>query len=140
MKQGRKIRLKGIMAVGLLSLVFSGKSLAQEDSVRINLDQAIEIALCDNPTIMIANNEIVINKYAKKEQIAGLFPNIDATGTFSHNLELQKQKMGFIEGGAVAFGQKNASTLTFNLSLPLVAPQLWKTIQLSQDEIGRAHV
>ena len=85
MKQERKIKMIKIAAVGLFSFILT-EGVKAQDSIRINLDQALEIALSDNPTIKIANNEIKIQKYAKKEQIAGLFPNIDATGAMSHSI------------------------------------------------------
>ena len=124
----------------LMSLFASGNAFAQ-DSIRITLNEALDIALSDNPTIRIAENEIQLKKYGKNETIAGLLPNISANGSFQDNLKLQKMKLDFAPE-PISMGQKYTTTGSFNLSIPIVAPQLWKTLQLNQQdiEIGRAHV
>ena len=96
--------------------------------------QAIEISLCDNPSIKIGEREIELKKYSKWETISGLLPNISATGALQNSLQLQKMKLDF-SPEPIAMGQKYVANGTFNLSLPLVAPQLWKTIQLNQKDL-----
>ncbi|MCL1969608.1 MAG: TolC family protein [Bacteroidetes bacterium] len=76
----------------LLSLIsFSVFAQTKSDSLHITLQQAIEIALNESPTMRIADRTIETKKYYKKEQIVGLFPNVTA-GT-SYQRTLQKQKM-----------------------------------------------
>ena len=107
---------------------------SQQDSVVLTLGQAIEISLCDNPSIKIGEREIELKKYSKWETISGLLPNISATGALQNSLQLQKMKLDF-SPEPIAMGQKYVANGTFNLSLPLVAPQLWKTIQLNQKDL-----
>ncbi|MDO5571674.1 MAG: TolC family protein [Bacteroidales bacterium] len=117
--------------------LLSGKSVFAQDSISIDLSQALEIALSDNPTVKVADNTIELKKYAKKETIAGLFPNISANGAYSQALKLQKVKLDFAPE-PISMGQNYTMSGTFNLSLPLVAPQLWKTVQLNQQEVELA--
>lgn len=133
MRKITELRKMTIAAFGLLSLFISGNVLAQ-DSIRIDLNQALEIALSDNPTVKVAENEIQLKKYVKKETIAGLFPNLAANGTYSHALQLQKMKLDFAPE-PISMGQKNTVAGNFNLSLPIVAPQLWKTLQLNEQDV-----
>ncbi|MEG1615919.1 MAG: TolC family protein [Bacteroidales bacterium] len=133
MRKITELRKMTIAAFGLLSLFISGNVLAQ-DSTRIDLNQALEIALSDNPTVKVAENEIQLKKYVKKETIAGLFPNLSANGTYSHALQLQKMKLDFAPE-PISMGQKNTVAGNFNLSLPIVAPQLWKTLQLNEQDV-----
>lgn len=133
MRKITELRKMTIAAFGLLSLFISGNVLAQ-DSIRIDLNQALEIALSDNPTVKVAENEIQLKKYVKKETIAGLFPNLSANGTYSHALQLQKMKLDFAPE-PISMGQKNTVAGNFNLSLPIVAPQLWKTLQLNEQDV-----
>lgn len=128
-------KMKAI-ALGLVSLLISGKTTAQ-DTVRLDLNQVLEIALSDNPTVRVAEQEIQLKKYVKSESIAGLFPNISASGTFSNALELQKMSVGF-SPEPISLGQKYTIQGTFNLQLPLIAPQLWKSIQLNQQDVQLA--
>ena len=51
---------------GVMCLFIIGSAKAQ-DSVTVDLQQAIEIALSDNPTIKISDNTIAIKNYVKKE-------------------------------------------------------------------------
>lgn len=124
------------VAFALLSLFVSGKAKAQ-DSIRVTLNEALEIALSENPTIKVADNDIQLKKYARKETIAGLFPNISANGSFQDALKLQKMKLDF-SPEPVSMGQQYTTTASFNLSLPLVAPQLWKTVELNQQDVELA--
>ena len=47
-------------------------SLSQQhtDTLKIKLEQAIEIALAENPTVRVAGQEIEKKQYARKEMIA----------------------------------------------------------------------
>ncbi|MGL4292853.1 MAG: TolC family protein [Bacteroidales bacterium] len=136
MKKITEIRTMAMVAFGALSFLVSGRAFAQ-DSIRIDLQQALEIALNDNPTVKVAENSIELKKFTKYENIGSLLPNISANGSFQHSLKQQKVKVDFAPE-PIAFGQPTSTSASFNLSLPLIAPQLWKTIQLSQEDIKLA--
>lgn len=133
----RRIELRNLV-VGL-GLCLSGAlvPVLAQDSVSLNLDQILEIALSDNPSIKVANREIEIKKYAKKESITGLFPTITATGTASDAIVQQKMKLSFAPE-PVTMGQQYTYALSGTVSLPLVAPQLWKTIALNEQDVELA--
>lgn len=131
--ENRKINKK----IGIFLLV-AGSGCATgivqaQDSLRIGLDQALEIALDENPSVRIAGREIQRKKYAKFEQIADLLPNISADASYSRTLK--KTRIAFGDGEPVEIGTDNSYNGGFNLSLPLIAPTLWKTIQLSQLDV-----
>lgn len=123
-----------MVAFTLLALSFSGKTFAK-DSIRINLKQALEIALSDNPTVQVAENEIIIKKFTKRETIASMLPNITGSVSLSEAIELQKITVDFAPE-PIAMGQKHTVGASFNMQLPIIAPQLWKTIQLNQTDIA----
>jgi len=70
---------------------FSVFAQTQPAPMSINLQQAIEIALNESPTIRIADRTIETKKLYKKEQLVALFPNL--TGSAYYQRTLQKQKM-----------------------------------------------
>jgi outer membrane protein TolC len=111
--------------------------MAAQDSLRMNLDKVLEIALSDNPTIQVANRELEIKQYAKKETITGLFPTVTATGTASDAIVQQKMKLSF-SPEPITMGQQYTYALSGTVALPLVAPQLWKTISLNEEEVKLA--
>lgn len=128
-----------IAALGALSLFVSG-NLQANDSIRINLQQALEIALSDNPTVKVADNTIELKKFTKYETIGGLLPNVALNGAFNHSMQQQKIKMQGIAGmdKPIKMGTPTNITGQMAISLPLVAPQLWKTVQLTQKDMELA--
>ena len=115
-----------MILVGCLSL-----SVA-EAQVSLTLDQAIEIALSDNPTIKVANLEIERYDYVKKQTVASLYPKIDVSGQYS--LALRRQEMA--EG--LSFGGKNTFNATASLSLPLFVPSVYRQMKLNETQMALA--
>ncbi|MFA5013768.1 MAG: TolC family protein [Candidatus Paceibacterota bacterium] len=105
----------------------------------MNLETALEIALSESPVIRIADRDIERAMYARKESQAGLWPGISASGVYNRTLKKQVMVMDF--GGEqleISVGTDNNWMGGVSLSLPLVAPALWKTVQLSALDIDMA--
>lgn len=59
--------------VNLVLLLYVAIQSAQaQDTLRITLQDAVRIALSDNPTIKVAGQEILLKKEARREAYAGL--------------------------------------------------------------------
>ncbi len=102
----------------------------------LSREQCIEIALQDNPTIKVADMEVKRVDYSKKEVIAGLFPAIDFSLAYQRAIELQTINMSM--GGqdmSIKMGSDNTWNLGFTATMPIVAPQLWKSISMSDTQI-----
>jgi outer membrane protein TolC len=105
----------------------------------VDLETALEIALSESPVIRIADRDIERAMYARKESQAGLWPGISASGVYNRTLKKQVMVMDF--GGEqleISVGTDNNWMGGVSLSLPLVAPALWKTVQLSALDIDMA--
>lgn len=132
----------GNLLLGLIfGLIAAGLNLhAQaQDSVHINLDKAIEIALSESPTMRIADRDIQVKQVYKKEQIAALFPDVSLAANY--NRTLLKQQMSMDMGGQtmnIKVGRDNTYSAGVNLSLPIVAPALWSNLKLSSMDIEMA--
>jgi len=124
----------------LCLIALSGFAQTKPDSLRITLQQAIEIALNESPNMRIADRTIETKKYYRKEQIVGLFPNV--TGAASYQRTLQKQKMVIDIPGLgtqeMQVGTSNNMVLSANLSMPIIVPALWNTIKLTSMDIELA--
>jgi len=110
-----------------------------QDSIHMNLQQALDVALSENPTIKIANRNIEAKKYYKDEQIAALFPTLTASGSYQRTV--QKQKMTMAMGGSpveIEVGTSNNYVAGLNLTLPLVAAPTWYNLKLSQLDVTAA--
>ncbi len=126
------------LGIGFLLALCSLQSISaqeQQDSIELDLTQTLEVALTENPTIQVAENIILLKQYARKESIAGLFPNISANAGLQHAILQQKMKVDF-SPEPIVFGQKNTVNANFNLTLPVISPQLWKTLQLNAQDVA----
>ena len=111
-------------------------SAASESGVLVlTLDQALEIALSENPTVKIADETILTKQYAKKGTYAALWPEISASGSYQRYIE----KPSFhIMGQTVKMGTTNTMSGGFSAAMPLVNAQLWKSLKLSAMDVELA--
>jgi outer membrane protein TolC len=108
----------------------------KQDSIRITLPQAIEIALSESPNIRIADRTIETKKYYKKEQIVSLFPNVTGGASYQRTIQKQKMVMDFMgQSMEIEVGTFNNAVLSANLTLPIIAPALWNTLKLTSLDI-----
>jgi outer membrane protein TolC len=77
----------------MIPLCFLVAQPQKTDTIRVDLQKAIEIALSENPTMKIAGRDIEVKKNYKKEQIVPLFPTMSATAGYNHTLQKQKMVM-----------------------------------------------
>ncbi|MDR0420704.1 MAG: TolC family protein [Prevotellaceae bacterium] len=116
--------------------VYSQDSARTNDSIlKITLNQAIEIAQSENPTIRIADKNIELKKAANKEIYAGLYPQINAVGSYSRTLKKQTMVIG---GQSIQIGSDNNYSGGIQVNLPLFAPALYKTMNLTKADIELA--
>jgi outer membrane protein len=118
---GKKMRFAAIALLfgGLLTNV-----KAQETEVlSLNLDQAVEFALSESPTVKVANKEIEKKKYAKKGAYAALFPQVDFGADYSRTLKKQVMYMdGAFDMTSMMAPVFNGIDNTFASSVPGYTP------------------
>jgi len=119
----------------LTLLPFAGKGQSH-DTLRVNLEIALQVALSDNPTIQIADQEIQRVDYAKKEAWYGLIPTLTGTAQFSRYLSPGQMNMA---GMLIDLPTQNMASASLSLSLPLIVPALWKSIQLTELQMQMAY-
>ena len=146
------------------SLVQQTLSAADTASVPvvITLEQALQIALSENVSVKVADQEIQRSSYAKKGVYASLFPQIDLSGTYQRTIKKQVMymdlDMGAVGGGSsdgdgagsgegftmpdtsegLEVGRWNTWAAGLNATMPLVNPQLWKSMKISGLEVEMA--
>ena len=104
------------------------------DTLRLSADDCVKIALSTNPTIKVADMEITRVSYSKNLTIAQLLPAVSFSGQFSRALALQTL---YMDSRAIKMGRDNAYSTGFTASVPLIAPQLWKSLKLNDNEISQ---
>lgn len=118
-----------------------GSIQAQEvkDTLQLTLDKALEIALSENPTMKVAGQEIQLKREAKREAYGGLFPEVALMGSYSRTLKKQTMVMDFGgESQTIQVGSDNSYQGGVNVSLPVFAPALYKSINLTQADVDLA--
>ena len=117
------------------------KADSSETPVVITLDQALEIALCENVSVKVADMEIQRTGYAKKGAYAALFPQIDVVGSYQRTIKKQAMYMSMGEGQEpmkIEVGMFNTLNASASAALPLVSAQLWKSIKISGMDVELA--
>ena len=153
-------RTVSAIACAALALGAAAQMPAPTDTLRLPLDKCVEIALDGNPTIKVADMEIKRMDYSKRETIGQLLPSVAFGATYSRTLAKQTMYMNmdaFGGGGAgseggegegdsgaqqeaprsngIKVGLDNSWSVGFTASLPIIAPQLWKSLSVSDARI-----
>ena len=129
------ISKKSMLAWGLMLALGSVQAQNAKDTLKLTLNEVLEIALNDNPTIKVANKEIELKKTANREAYAGLLPEVALNGNYQR--AIKKQSMAF-QGQVVEIGIDNTYNGGVNVSLPIFAPALYKSIGLTKADVELA--
>ena len=106
---------------------------------KLTLEQALEIALSENPTSKIADQEIEIKRFAKQGTYASLYPQLDASAQYQR--VLAKQTMSMDLGGetqTIKVGSDNSFNGGLTLSMPIINAQLWSNLKVSALDVELA--
>ena len=101
----------------------------------LTLEQALQIALSENPTVKIADQTIEAKKYAKKGTYSALWPDISASGSYQYTLKKQVFAMDTM---TMKVGRAVNVSGGVNATMPLVNAQLWKSLKLSAMDVELA--
>lgn len=103
-------------------------------TVDLNLQKAIEIALAENPTIKIADKDIRLKEIADKEAWQSLLPTVSSQLALQHSIKVAAIKT---PNGEFKMGKDGTTTATggITLSLPIYAPAVYQNMKLTKDEI-----
>lgn len=160
-----------IATVLVLTTVMSASAqtaITTDSVLHLDMDRALTIALSESPTIKIADLEVKKTDYSKREVIAGLLPQIDASASYQRSIKKQRMYMsgkGFDIAGMMGaylgplyaatgvpfpetdnsassssdegfeVGLDNTYSMGFSATLPIIAPQLWKSVEISSINI-----
>jgi outer membrane protein TolC len=118
------------MSIALVTILlpFTAKAQGVQPPIELTLEKAIEIALSKNPSVKVADMEIQKVDYAKKSAWYGLIPSLEVTGQVGKYLTpASMSMMGQVMNSSAVFTARTS----LQLSLPLYAPALWKSIQMT---------
>ncbi len=125
------------LLLGFITLALTSVAQSTEQSAMVlTLEQALQIALSESPTIKVAEQEIEIKRYAKQETYSSLYPRLDATAQYQRVLAKQTMSMDF--GGqtqTIKVGSDNSFNGGISASMPVVNAQLWESLKISVADV-----
>ena len=121
-----------LICMGLMSLGVATAQNVGGNTMTLTLEEAIELALSDNPTVKVANLEVERYDYVRKQTLSSLYPQVDASLQYSLALRRQEMTEGF------SFGGKNTFNTAASVSLPLFAPAVYEQLKLNRTQMESA--
>jgi len=135
MKRG--MTLKAIFA--LLAIVVSGSfASAQSGTLRLTLDDALRIAMDENLSVKIADEEVARVNWLKKENWYMLLPSATGSAQYTNNILKPVFFSDFFPGGKMEVGSTHSYAVNGTVQVPLLSMTLFKSIQLSEIDMKAA--
>ena len=131
----RKMCKFGLRPMMMATLVLCTLAATAQEKLALTLDQAIEIALSDNPTIHVAEQTIELKKISDRETVLGVLPEASLTGAYTRTIKKQTMVMN---GMKFQVGIPNQYQGGLTVSLPIFAPTLYKSMKLTKTDLALA--
>lgn len=125
----------GIRPMMMAALALCTLGATAQETLGLTLDQAIKIALSDNPTIQVAEQAIELKKISNKETALGLLPEASLSGAYTRTIKKQTMVMN---GMKFQVGIPNQYQGGLTVSLPIFAPTLYKSMKLTKTDVALA--
>ena len=137
-----KLRTKVTVALTLLITVASGSSLRAQQAaggtLTLTIDQALEIAVNENLSVKIADEEIKRVDWLKTENWYSLLPSLSANAQYTNNILKPVFFSDFFPGGKMEIGATNSYAVNGVMQVPIFSLTLFKSIQLSELDLKSA--
>ena len=130
----------GIRPMMMAALALCTLGATAQETLRLTLEQAIEIALSDNPTIQVAEQTVQLKKISDKETVMGLLPEASLSGAYTRTIEKQTMVMDMPNVGVqkLRVGVDNQYQGGLTVSLPVFVPTLYKSMKLTKTDVALA--
>lgn len=136
----KKMFFRGAAAAACALVMSPMQVSAQQTAgqvMSLTLDKAVEIALSENPTILVADQQIELKKVSRNEAWQNLLPSVDFSGSVQYTLLAATMKLNDME---FKMGRDNTSTWNgqLSVSLPLFAPTVYATMNMTETDLLQA--
>ena len=131
----RKMWTIGIRPMMMAALALCTLGATAQETLKLTLDKAIEIALSDNPTIEVAEQTVQLKRISDKETVMGLLPEASLSGAYTRTIKKQTMVM---MGQKIEIGIPNQYQGGLSVSLPVFAPTLYKSMKLTKTDVALA--
>ncbi len=131
-----KMRFRTVVAL-LALIAVTAQAQETTPTMHLTLDKAIDLALSENPTMKVAEKEIELKEVSKTEAWQNLLPTVSLNGTVTYNIKVAEIKTSM---GSFKMGMDDSNTWNgaLQVSLPLYAPAVYKTMSLTKSDLELA--
>lgn len=119
-----------VLALGVSAQTTEGAT--EMTTMRLTLQEAIDLALSENHTIKVADLEVERYDYVRKEMLGNLYPSLSASGTYTYAVVKSEISKG------LSFGADNTIAAAAEVGLPLVVPAVWRSIKMTKVQMENA--
>ena len=119
-----------LMTLGVSAQTTEGATAVT--TMQLSLQEAIDLALSENPTIKVADLEVERYDYVRKETLGNLYPSLSASGTYTYAVVKSEISKG------LSFGADNTIAASAEVGLPLIMPSVWSSIKLTKIQMENA--
>ena len=120
-----------------------------ERPIALSLEGAVRLALKKSPTLEASVLGVAGAKYDQRKNKGALLPTIKLSGSYTHMLKKQRVYFGsddmssspmgqFFPSDGIEMGQTHSLQGGISAGLPLIAPQLWASLQLDKEAVALA--
>ncbi len=123
--------MKKVIFAAATLLLWSG---TQAQELQLTIDDAVKIALDDNPTIQVADLEIERYDYVLAASKGSRLPQLSIDSRYNYSAKAQQMSK------ALQFAADGTSSISAaaNLSIPLYAPAIQRTLALNRTQMEAA--
>lgn len=116
----------------ILTLCLAAGVAGASAQMRLTLQEALDLALSENPTVKIAEMEVQRYDYVKRQTWGNLLPQLSASGSYTRSIVKSEMR------GGISFGADNTFGLQGDLTLPLFAPSVYRTLKMNDTQMATA--
>ncbi len=133
-------KLKVVFTLFVLVFAVSTANARQPvaEDLRLTIDKALEIAVDQNLSVKIADEEIARVDWLKRENWYMLLPSVGANAQYTNNVLKPVFFSDFFPGGKMEIGSTNSYAVTGTLQVPIFSLALLKNIEMSEIELRSA--
>ena len=115
--------------------------------LKLSIDEAVRLALEQSAQVKTSRLAVDQARYEQKKTLGGLYPNVSLSGSYTYMLKKQRvyfggddpsSMAGMFPADGIEMGEKHALQGGIVAGMPLIAPQLWASLELDKQAVALA--
>lgn len=121
---------------------------ASSQPLKLSIEDAVRLALEHSAQVKTSRLAVDQARYEQKKTIGGLYPNVNLSGSYTYMLKKQKvyfggddpssPMAGMFPSDGIEMGEKHALQGGIVAGMPIIAPQLWASLELDKQAVALA--